>query len=190
MPSGKNSDGQPVLIDMTGSRESAFNALVDGYSKDLYRYAYWLCKEHARAEDLVQETYARAWKSLQNLREPGAAKSWLFTILRREHARAFERIRPDIADVEPETLADRCGGDTSTEAFALRRAMNVLAEEYREPLVMQVIGGFSCNEIADHMGLSRGAVMTRLFRARQRLRAMLEADAEDFSQEGPDSGFR
>lgn len=177
--SGKNSDGRPVLIDVTGSRESAFRALVDGYSKDLYRYAYWLCKEHAQAEDLVQETYTRVWKSLESLRDPKAVKGWLFTILRREHARQFERIRPDIAEVEPESIGGKAGYDTSTEAFVLRRAMDALSEAYREPLVMQVIGGFSCDEIADSLGLSRGAVMTRLFRARRQLRAMLEADTED-----------
>ncbi|MGB0712679.1 MAG: sigma-70 family RNA polymerase sigma factor [Gammaproteobacteria bacterium] len=179
MASGKNPDGDPVLFDVTGSKESRFKALVDGYSKDLYRFAFWLCKEPAQAEDLVQETFTRVWKSLDSLRDPAAAKGWLFTILKREHARQFERIRPEIADVEPETVGTRGEYDTSTEAFALRRALENLAPEYREPLVMQVIGGFSCDEIAERMDLGRGAVMTRLFRARKQLRAMLEDSDDD-----------
>ena len=55
----------------------------------------------------------------------------------------------------------------------LRRALEELPEEYREPLVLQVIGGYSTEEIADQLGIKAGAVMTRLFRARKKLREML-----------------
>ena len=59
---------------------------MQAYSKDLYRYGLWLTKDVQVAEDLVQETFLRAWKAMDSLKDPGAVKSWLFTIYRRENA--------------------------------------------------------------------------------------------------------
>ncbi|MDX2313635.1 MAG: sigma-70 family RNA polymerase sigma factor, partial [Gammaproteobacteria bacterium] len=68
-----------------------FEKLVNAVSSDLYRYAFRLCRNKAMAEDLVQETFLRAWRFLDSLREEKKAKSWLMTTLRREFARQFER---------------------------------------------------------------------------------------------------
>lgn len=162
-----------------GSRQRCFEMLVRICSAYLYRYAYWLCRDKALAEDLVQETFMRAWKSLDSLRDAKAARWWLITILRRENARRFERYRPKETNVDPDDLEAREPGcDTSTEAFVLRRAIAALPEAYREPLLLQVLGGYTCYEIAELLALSGRAVSTRLFRARQRLHAVLE-DGED-----------
>ena len=74
-------------------------------------------------------------------------------------------------------LADDFAPDPEQRAEArnVRRAMAGLDEKYREPLVLQVLGGFSCQEIAKLLGQTRGAVMTQLFRARQQLKVALEA---------------
>ena len=69
------------------------------------------------------------------------------------------------------------GYDTSTEAFALRRALARLGAEYRDPLLLQVIGGFSCREIGAMLELKTNTVLTRLFRARKLLREQLDGDA-------------
>jgi RNA polymerase sigma-70 factor (ECF subfamily) len=151
-----------------------FEGLIGRYSRDLFRYAYWLAGDRQTAEDLVQETLLRAWKCREQLQDTEAAKGWLLTILRRENARRFERIRPQEADVAVDQIgAPRQAYDTSTEAFLLRRALNRLPLEYREPLLMQVIYGYSQQEIAERLGLSSPGVGTRLFRARQKLRHML-----------------
>ena len=151
-----------------------FDRLIDRYSKDLFRYAYWLAGDRHVAEDLVQETLLRAWRSKSQLQDEGAAKGWLLTILRRENARRFERARlPEVEMPVEQIRASRPGYDTSPEAFLLRRAMERLPLEYREPLLMQVIYGYSQQEIADRLGLSSPGVGTRLFRARQKLRQML-----------------
>lgn len=151
-----------------------FEALVNGHSRDLYRYAYWLCGDRSIAEDLVQDTLLRAWKSLHRVNEPKALKGWLITILRRENARRFERQRPQYSDIPVEELGShRIGYDTSTEAFALRQALHQLPEGYREPLMLQVLGGYSQQEIADRLGITSAGAGTRLFRARQKLRQIL-----------------
>jgi len=157
------------------SRQRQFDALVRAHNADLYRYAYWLCGDSSLAQDLAQETFLRAWRSLDALREPDAAKAWLITILRREHARLYERKRLETTDIGELELDDR---DSLTpeqlgEDSIVRAAMLQLEPKYREPLLLQVLGGFSCDEIARELGLGAAAVMTQLFRARQKLKNLL-----------------
>ncbi len=154
-----------------------FDTLVAALLPQLYRYAYWLCRQPALAEDVVQEALLRAWKSLDSLRDERKAKSWLITIIRREHARHYEGLRPELVDIDTLELADteHSPVEAQAETDDLRRLMGELAPEYREPLVLQVVVGCSCEEIAESMGLTRGAVLTRLFRARKRLAAMVAA---------------
>lgn len=157
------------------SREQYFNELISIYMDDLYRYAYWLTRDASVADDLVQETMVRAWKSLDKLQNQKAVKGWLITILRRENARRFERYQPKQSAIPTEELAAKKQEyDTSTEAFALRRALERLPEEYREPLLLQVIHGYSQKEIAAQLGISSAGAGTRLFRARQKLRELLQ----------------
>ncbi len=151
-----------------------FDQLVRTHWSALYKYAYRLAGDRHTAEDLVQESLLRAWRSRDKLKEPAAVKGWLKTILRRENARRFERIQPGESAMPAEELgAERKTYDTSTEAFVLRRAIAALPAEYREPLILQVLHGLSQQEIAGRLGLSSGGVGTRLFRARQKLREAL-----------------
>jgi len=159
-------------------RRRRFETLVNTFGKDIYRYAFWLCRDHTLAEDLVQETFARAWKALDQLNDDHAAKSWLFTIVRRENARRFERAQPEMQPLETDRVAENTHYDTSTEAFVLRQALIQLPQRYREPLVLQIIGGYSIEEIAQQLNLSAGAVMTRVHRARQKLREALQGTEE------------
>jgi RNA polymerase sigma-70 factor (ECF subfamily) len=152
--------------------ELDFNGLANTHWKDLYKYAYRLSGNSHTAEDLVQDSLLRAWRSLDKLKERGAIRGWLKTIVRRENARRFERIQPQQSDMPTEEIgAERKTYDTSTEAFVLRRAIEALPTEYSEPLVLQVLHGYSQQEIADRIGISSAGVGTRLFRARQKLRA-------------------
>ncbi len=159
-----------------GRESREFEEAVRAYSSDLFRYAYWLCRDRARAEDVVQESFARAWKSWDDLKDRGAVKSWLFTIVRNEHFRGFERksLEMDDRDVEELELPVDCKMDV---AIDVRRALGALPASLREPLVMQVLGGFSCAEIAATLQTTEGAVMTRLTRARQALRRLMEGES-------------
>ena len=158
-------------------QEALYNRIVTAYADDLFRYAYWLTRDRDVAQDLVQETFLRAWKSIDSLQNEGAAKAWLITTLRRENARRFERFQPQYSDVPTEALpAGRCEFDTSTEAFVLRQALEQLPEDYREPLLMQVIHGYSQKEIATHLGISVAGAGSRLFRARQQLRQLVTGE--------------
>ena len=160
---------------LTKSKQELFGEFVNQYTDDLYRYAYWLTSSKVIAEDLVQETLLRAWKSIHKLQDSNAVKSWLFTILKRENARRFERKQLDYCDFPTEEVSSqRCDYDTSTEAHVLRTALKKLPVEYREPLLLQVEFGYSQKEIAKHLNISLAGAGTRLFRARQKLRELIE----------------
>jgi RNA polymerase sigma-70 factor (ECF subfamily) len=183
MRDGASQDGETRSVAPADDRQRRFEALVRAHSSELYRYAFWLCGQDALAQDLVQETFLRAWRSLDALRDGVAAKAWLATILRREHARLYERKPMPTTDITDLDLGDDSPGpEHRGEDAVLRAAIARLEPKYREPLVLQVLGGFSCAEIAEQLGITESAVMTQVFRARQKLRALL--DGKD-PQEGP-----
>lgn len=158
-------------------KQKRYEALVKALHADIFRYAMWLIKDKAIAEDVVQETFLRAWKSLDSLKDEGAAKSWLITILRRENARRFERKQFDLVDIDDVSVADPINfGDVVLEHRELRRIIRDLSEEYREPLMMQILMGFSGDEIAEQLNLNKNTVMTRLFRARNKIKEALLGD--------------
>lgn len=146
------------------------------FHKDMYRYAAWLSRDRTVAEDVVQESLLRAWKSLDALRDDAAAKHWLLTIVRRENARYFERRRLDTVDVDDLTPSQEAllADQPDHELDDVREAIFRLDDDYREPLVLQVLMGYSTNEIGELMGLKQGAVLTRLHRARLKLRDELQ----------------
>lgn len=176
MTSKESSDS--AVLDGSANKRLRYEALVKEYYHDIYRYAYWISKSRPLAEDLTQETFMRAWRAFDSLQSQGAAKAWLFTILRRENARLYEKFQPELDDIEehesglPDTR--HAEPDRLMENHLLYRAMMLLEPEYREPLLMQVIGGFSGEEIASMLELNNNTVMTRLFRARNKLRVLLD----------------
>jgi len=179
MPS-KEKDGSPV-IDVNGTKKERYEALVGEYYNDIFRYAYWLSKSRQVAEDLAQETFLRAWRALDSLEKPGAAKAWLFTILRRENARLYEKYRPETDDMDDYALPgnEKLEPDQLLDRELLHKAMNDLEPEYRDPLLLQVIGGFSGEEIAQMLDLNNNTVMTRLFRARNKLKDRMDESSKE-----------
>ena len=157
---------------------AALEELAREYGADLYRYAMWICGSDALAKDLVQETYLRTWKALDRLQDPSAAKSWLITILRREYARTFERKVPKFTEIENVTVPedDELEPDERLERQLLRKGIASLPAKYREPLMLQVVMGHSCAEISEQLDVSKSAVMTQLFRAREQLKTKLQKD--------------
>lgn len=162
-------------------RRKRYEALVADLYQDVYRYAVWLSRNPPLAQDLVQETFLRAWRSLDSLQSDKAAKAWLFTIVRRENARLYERYRPELLDIEKQTIAAVASQepDERMDRELLHKAIKGLEPDYRDPLLLQVIGGFSGKEIAGILDLNNNTVMTRLFRARSKLKQEFGVDLQD-----------
>jgi RNA polymerase sigma-70 factor (ECF subfamily) len=160
-------------------KRARFQALCQSLRPDLLRFAFWLSRDRALAEDVVQESMLRAWK------DESAAKPWLLTIIRREYARTFERKRLPTVNVD-ELIANEeplLAAAEQQEINDMRGAIMRLSDEYREPLVLQVLMGYSTAEIARELDLSGPAVLTRLYRARRLLRAACGEDTSLDPQE-------
>lgn len=161
----------------------------------LFRTALRLCQGHeADAEDLLQDAMLRAFNSYDQLREPTAARSWLFTILSRTHlnrvrtkGRRAEVVSTDLDEAAFEAaLADwapiASPGETAEArqlGEQLMRAVDELPPELRSVVVLVDVEGFAQREVANMQGIPEGTVASRLFRARRRLRRALEAPARD-----------
>jgi RNA polymerase sigma-70 factor, ECF subfamily len=182
----------PVIISFRGgssrmntsnahlARRQRFDQVVTVLYRDMYRYAAWLCRDPGIAEEVVQEALLRAWKSLDALREDSAAKQWLLTIVRRENARYFERKRLETVDIDDLTHAQAAmiAETDDSDLDDMREAIYKLDDDYREPLVLQVLLGHSTREIAELIGINPGAVLTRLHRARIKLKDIVEQDKQ------------
>ncbi len=174
------SGADSYMNDQIGANQerARFEALCRSLRPDLLRFAFWLSRDRSVAEDVVQETLLRAWKARDSLLDEAAAKPWLLTIVRREYARTFERKRFVTVDVDDLVAREEplLAGDDAQDLAELRHAVFRLPDEYRLPLVLQVLMGYSTAEIARELDLTTAAVLTRLFRARQQLRTLCGQD--------------
>lgn len=151
-------------------------SLVRAYHREVYRYAYRLTGQQADAEDLSQQTFLVAQQRLQQLREPGKAINWLFTILRNCYLKGQTKRQAvllgsaELEDIEclPEQLAD-----DGIDRQQLQLAIDELPDEFKIVVVMFYFQDCSYKEIAAQLGISMGTVMSRLARAKGRLRKRL-----------------
>ena len=161
-----------------GAPDPQIVELVQQFSELLYRYAYRLTGNAADAEDLTQQTLLKAQQKRHQLRKSVAAKWWLCSIMRnafltsRRHSgmmQSLEGVEDSLCVPEPPK--------SLVEPDELQNAILELTEEYRSPLILFYFDEFSYQEIADHMGLPIGTVMSRLSRAKAFLRRRLSDDS-------------
>jgi len=165
---------------------NATNVLSNEYVDGLYGYAMVLTRNRSDAEDLVQETYVRALAAAERLREDSNVKAWLFTILRNLWFNELRKRRnsPPIVEVDgdDEHAGDQLVGNSKDayEIFAsnedsqiVRAAIDDLPIEFREIILLREFQDLSYREIADVLGCPAGTVMSRLGRARAKLRTAL-----------------
>jgi RNA polymerase sigma-70 factor (ECF subfamily) len=157
------------------------------YLDGLYSYALVLTRNHAQAEDLVQETYVRAIPAMERLQAHSNMKGWLFTILRNIWFNELRKWRngPQMVQIELENgIADsvvepsRNSHDlyvSKMETEQVRAAIQNLSEEFREIILLREYEELSYHEIAGILDCPIGTVMSRLGRARAKLRALLSA---------------
>jgi RNA polymerase sigma-70 factor (ECF subfamily) len=150
--------------------------LVEEHYESLYRYAYRLSGTSADAEDLTQDCFCKAHENLWQLRDPASSRAWLFRILRntflqkrRDHAKQPCVVLDDMNNLpepSPQTLPP-------VDPERLQEALAELPEEFRSPVILYYLEDLSYREIADHMEIPLGTVMSRLSRAKAHLRARL-----------------
>lgn len=178
-------DGGPA--DLAGRRgDVSLTQLVAEHHAELYRFAYRLCGLAADAEDLVQQTYLTAQAALAKGAAVEHPRAWLFTILRNAYLKSTRRQRPAAASdlgLEHDALAyaepppqgppSVVAGETEYDTEQLQQALTDLPDEQRLVLLMFYFEDCSYAEIARRLELPAGTVMSRLSRAKQRLRTRM-----------------
>jgi RNA polymerase sigma-70 factor (ECF subfamily) len=149
-------------------------AQVVAYIPRLRRYARALVGERAAADDLVQDTLERALNKLHLWKRGTDLRAWLFTVMHNVHVNQV-RSRREYATLEGDALElpVRATQEIGLEARDLERMLARLPVEQREVLLLVVLDEMSYEEAAGTLGVPIGTVMSRLARAREKLRAML-----------------
>jgi RNA polymerase sigma-70 factor, ECF subfamily len=155
-----------------------FNALVDEHAPALYRIAYRMIGDRHEAEDMVQEAFRSAWKSRAAYEAGRGDRAWLASILRRRIVDRWRRITlptVTIGDAQPEQGVpgeDPLAADYTDQ---MQLALAQLPAELRETLLLVVVGELTHQEVADLLEIPLGTVLSRVSRARRRLRDLLVA---------------
>jgi RNA polymerase sigma-70 factor (ECF subfamily) len=180
-----SSNGQPQQI-------PDFGQYLDG----LYGYAMVLSRNSAEAEDLVQETCLRALRGMDGLRSNDSAKSWLFTILRNIWLNQLRhrRTAPELIELDADGSGASEPADSTQDPHAdyvsqaqreqVRVAIQQLPVEFREIIILREYEELSYQEIAALLECPPGTVMSRLARARSKLRELLAAGLTSSPSEG------
>jgi len=151
--------------------------LIEPHIPALRRYAFALLRDRDRADDLVQDTLERALSRWLLRRADGDVRAWLFTILRNQHVSSWRRDRRHGAAVaidETTMPAVAARQDTALEVHDVLAALDQLPEEQKSLLLLVGVEDFSYDDAARILGMPIGTVMSRLSRARQRLRSVVE----------------
>jgi RNA polymerase sigma-70 factor (ECF subfamily) len=141
----------------------------------LRRYARALVGDRAGADDLVQDTMERAWQKLASWRRSSDMRPWLFSIMHNLHV--DQRRKPVIPTVtldDEDALATPAYAPDRLVGYDLESALRQLAAEQREILLLVVLEEMTYEEVAATLGIPLGTVMSRLSRARERLRMLVE----------------
>jgi len=141
----------------------------------LRRYARALVGDRATADDLVQDTLERAWAKLHLYRRGTDLRAWLFTVMHNVHVNRVRaaRVTDPLEDEMPE-LAQRAPQGDALLVRDLDRAIARLPGEQRAVLLLVTLEEMSYEEVARTLGIPIGTVMSRLSRAREKLRAMMQ----------------
>lgn len=140
----------------------------------LRRYARALVGDRARADDLVQDTIERAWNKFHLWRPGSDLRAWLFTVMHNVHINQIRATR-DFVELDDEAAEMAVAGaqGASLEIRDLERALVLLPVEQREVLLLVGLEDLSYAEVAEVLGIPIGTVMSRLSRAREKMRALM-----------------
>jgi RNA polymerase sigma-70 factor (ECF subfamily) len=177
----------------TAARDASFERDALPWMDDVYRFASSLTRDQADAEDLVQETYLRAYRSWHTFQPGSDARRWLFTICRNAFLRSRERQRHEVVLEEGDTealaavrLHEEMRVDGTDRllaridlAPALTRAIGELEEPFRSAVVLVDVEDQSYEGASEILGVPIGTVRSRLFRGRRQLQEKLREYARD-----------
>ena len=170
--------------------QAEFHRLVEEHGAALYRMAYRLIGDRHEAEDMVQDTYRSAWKSRDLFQSGRAERAWLAAILRRRVADRWRRRTPATLLDSPGTPEiGRPAEDPLRNEYTdqMQRALDQLPAPLRETLLLVVVAELTHQETADLLAVPLGTVLSRVNRARKRLREFLLGTAAAANRKGEET---
>ena len=160
-----------------GRSPSHFDRVVGAYTAELFHFALWLTRDRHRAEDILQEALTRAWRNWNHVKDEAARRSWMYAIVRNEFYRDARKASRGEEEIDDAALAEIADERDFTRGIEVRQLLERLPAQFIEPLVLQNLAGLSCEEVAQVLGVSVGAAMTRISRARTALRDLMREPA-------------
>jgi RNA polymerase sigma-70 factor, ECF subfamily len=159
---------------------ATFEELAMPLFDQLYNFAHWLTQDHAEAEDLVQETYAKALRGFSSFQLGTNFRAWIYRILRNTFLTSRTGLKANVP-LEFDDNTEPSAGPETPETLLIERAQQQVVQEvmaelpvnYREILLLCEVEEMSYQEIAETLGVPIGTVMSRLSRARKALRDRL-----------------
>jgi len=178
------------MAERNSQNASGLTAAFEQYREPMRRYVQSLTRSAAEAEELTQEVFLRAHRSLDTLRERGALSAWLYRIATnvavdwlRQQPPPVRQVSDEEAD-SPDELMDTSGESLQTVveqremSACVQGYLEELSDDYRAVIILHDIDGMTAPEIAQLLGATVGAVKIRLHRARKKLQAALNAGCQ------------
>lgn len=176
-PQDRLADEHRLIVAAQQGDRPAFAQLVERYWDRLYRWLYHLTRDQHTAEDLVQESFLKAFAGLKKFQAGTNFGAWLFRIAHNNYAnqcRASSRQREALSDNVPDSQPGPLDQAVSAEALHnLGRAIHRLPAEFRAALLLRVEEGLSFRQIAEVLDLTEETARWRVFKARQKLLSLL-----------------
>lgn len=168
--------------------ERAFHQLVDLHARHLFGVAYGMLGKASDAEDAVQETFLAAYKGLRQFEQRSSLRTWLVAVLTRQVAlirrKQVRWPRMGLEGQGEESMVSPATGAGEVDAkLDVHQVLQRLSEEHREILLLREFEGLSYEEIATALGVAKGTVESRLYRARQELKQKLEGYSQETDHE-------
>jgi RNA polymerase sigma-70 factor, ECF subfamily len=181
-PSDGFADEHRLIVAAQQGDRPAFAQLVERYWDRLYRWLYHLTHDRHTAEDLVQESFLKAFAGLKRFQAGTNFSAWLFRIAHNNYAnqcRTSSRTREALPENVPDSQPGPLDRAVSAEALhSLGRAIHRLPAEFRAALLLRVEEGLSFRQIAEVLDLTEETARWRVFKARQKLLSMLASRQE------------
>ena len=179
-----NDEVNQLLVRIGREDQAAFRQLYKAFSRKVYAYVLNMLGDHARAEEVLADSFYEVWRHPERFRGDSQFSTWLIGIARRKALMVYRARRPDEVHGDLEDIAETAASDTP-DGYAelagkqrregVQLCMGKLSDEHRECLHLVFYEGMSLAEVAEVQNCPEGTVKTRLFHARQKIKNCLQA---------------